>query len=128
MLISLPKFVRSPSSTRRARLSCCGVEFAWVGCRFEPRVHSSSIVESRVTTISSPLSFNKGRTRARPRVWRTASTKAIGFLLNDAASTRVSRMVPRSRMDTCSRRSCCNTFCTSPRLISLGISSSASFG
>ena len=51
MPISLPNFVRSPSSTRRARVSCCGVEVAWFGCRFDPRAHSSSIAESRVTTL-----------------------------------------------------------------------------
>ena len=49
-----------------------------------------------------------------------ASTRITGFLLVAAVSTIVSRMVPRSRIETCSRSNCCSTFCTSPSVISLG--------
>ena len=51
-----------------------------------------------------------------------------GMLAAGATSTSVSRMVPRSRIETCSRSSCCRTFCTSPSDINLGTSSSSSFG
>ncbi len=44
------------------------------------------------------------------------------------ASTSASRIVPRSRIETRSRNSCCSTFCTSPSDSSFGTSSSTSLG
>ena len=83
----------------------------------------------RASPLSArPRRSSSGRTSARPSAWRAASTSTTGCLLTAATSTSVSRIVPRSRIETCSRSSCCNTFCTSPRVISLGTSSSSSFG
>ena len=50
------------------------------------------------------------------------------FLFRGAVSSRASRMEPRSRTETRSRRSCSRTRPTSPRVSNLGTSSSRSLG
>ena len=64
----------------------------------------------------------------RPRAWREASTSATTFLFIGAVSSRASRIAPRSRIETRSRSSCSRTRPTSPRVSSLGTSSSISLG
>src|SRR5579884_1561957 len=57
-------------------------------------------------TLSFRSSLKSGWTRERPSAWRAASTKATWLLFTGAVSSSASRMVVRSRIETCSRKSC----------------------
>ena len=70
----------------------------------------SSLEIGSLRVISPEDGKDSGRTSARAKACRAASTSITGLLVSAAESKSASRIVERSRIETASRKSCCITF------------------
>ena len=96
-------------------------------CRTDSRSRCSK-PGSRVKTWRRSSGVTYGWLIAEPSAARAASTRPSRSVDDFARTESASKMRTRSRIDTPSSSNACNTRCTSPRVSSVGVSSSTTTG